>query len=403
MTEVGKHASSGKYAIVGLGVVAGQQPDHSERMIAAEATRLAIADAGLARADIGGAIDLRRTGGGGDRASYSDAFTRVLGIKNNFYFTCGRGGALAGLGMAAAMSYLDRGIADYVVLTGAVTDWSQSQESRKKGFRGMAHAEKRGYWGKPLGDSRAVSHHSWMAARHMAVYGTTSAQLGAISVAERQWACMNPEAKMYGRPITIEDHQNSPLVAEPYHLLDLSQVSDGGISFILTTADRAKDCAKAPIYVLGQGFGEVSADLWWEKKNFTHMAVEPAKKQAFGQADITLADIDCAQLYDCFTAEVLFQLEDYGWCKKGEGGAFVADGNMAPGGSIPVNTSGGLLSCYHLGDLTGLAEAVRQLRGEAGERQIDDCDIVMTTGHGGELVSPGMCSIHTCTLLGRHA
>ncbi|NLS06169.1 thiolase family protein [Rhizobium sp. P32RR-XVIII] len=400
---MGKHASSGKYAIVGLGVVAGQQPDHSERMIAAEATRLAIADAGLTRADIGGAIDLRRTGGGGDRASYSDAFTRVLGIKNNFYFTCGRGGALAGLGMAAAMSYLDRGIADYVVLTGAVTDWSQSQETRKKGFRGMAHTEKRGYWGKPLGDSRAVSHHSWMAARHMAVYGTTSAQLGAISVAERQWACMNPEAKMYGRPITIEDHQNSPLVAEPYHLLDLSQVSDGGISFILTTADRARDCAKAPVYVLGQGFGEVSADLWWEKKNFTHMAVEPAKKQAFGQADITLADIDCAQLYDCFTAEVLFQLEDYGWCKKGEGGAFVADGHMAPGGSIPVNTSGGLLSCYHLGDLTGLAEAVRQLRGEAGARQIDDCDIVMTTGHGGELVSPGMCSIHTCTLLGRHA
>ncbi|WP_331374314.1 thiolase family protein [Sinorhizobium chiapasense] len=400
---MGKHASSGKYAIVGLGVVAGPQPDRSERMIAAEAARLAIADAGLTRADIGGAIDLRRTGGGGDRASYSDAFTRVLGIKNNFYFTCGRGGALAGLGMAATMSYLDRGIADYVVLMGAVTDWSQSQETRKKGFRGMAHAEKRGYWGKPLGDSRAVSHHSWMAARHMAVYGTTSAQLGAISVAERQWACMNPEAKMYGRPITVEDHQNSPLVAEPYHLLDMSQVSDGGIAFILTTADRAKDCAKPPVYVLGQGFGEVSADLWWEKKNFTHMAVEPAKKQAFGQADITLDDVDCAQLYDCFTAEVLFQLEDYGWCKKGEGGAFVADGNMAPGGSIPVNTGGGLLSCYHLGDLTGLAESVRQLRGEAGERQIEDCDIVLTTGHGGELVSPGMCSIHTCTLLGRHA
>ncbi|MBB4189476.1 thiolase family protein [Sinorhizobium terangae] len=400
---MGKHASSGKYAIVGLGVIAGPQPDRSERMIAAEAARLAIADAGLTRADIGGAIDLRRTGGGGDRANYSDAFTRVLGIKNNFYFTCGRGGALAGLGMAAAMSYLDRGIADYVVLMGAVTDWSQSQETRKKGFRGMAHAEKRGYWGKPLGDSRAVSHHSWMAARHMAVYGTTSEQLGAISVAERQWACMNPEAKMYGRPITIEDHQSSPLVAEPYHLLDMSQVSDGGIAFILTTADRAKDCARPPVYVLGQGFGEVSADLWWEKKNFTHMAVEPAKKQAFSQADITLDDVDCAQLYDCFTAEVLFQLEDYGWCKKGEGGAFVADGNMAPGGSIPVNTGGGLLSCYHLGDLTGLAESVRQLRGEAGERQIEDCDIVLTTGHGGELVSPGMCSIHTCTLLGRHA
>lgn len=398
-----KHSSSGKYAIVGLGVIAGPQPDRSERMIAAEATRLAIEDAGLTRDRIGGAIDLRRTGGGGDRANYSDAFTRVLGIKNNFYFVCGRGGALAGLGMAAAMSFLDRGIADYVVLTGAVTDWSQAQESRKKGFRGMAHAEKRGYWGKPLGDSRAVSHHSWMAARHMAVYGTTSAQLGAISVAQRAWACLNPEAKMHGRPITIEDHQNSPLVAEPYHLLDLSQVSDGAISFILTTADRARDTPKPPVYVLGQGFGEVSADLWWEKKNFTHMAVAPAKKQAFSQADLTLEDVDCAQLYDCFTAEVLFQLEDYGWCEKGEGGAFVAAGSMGPGGSIPVNTGGGLLSCYHLGDLTGLAEAVRQVRGEAGDRQIPDCQVVLATGHGGELVSPGMCSIHTATLLGKNA
>ena len=397
-----KHPSSGKYAIIGLGVVAGPQPDHSERMVATEAARRAIEDAGLTRKDIDGAIDLRRSGGAGDRANYTDAYSRVLGLHNGFYFTVGRGGALAGLGIATALSFLDRGIASYVCLMGAVTDWSQAQESRKHGHRGMVHAEKAGYWGKPLGDLRAVSHHSWMAARHMAVYGTTSRQLGAISVAQRAWACMNPEAKMYGRPITIEDHQKSPLVAEPYHLLDISLVSDGGIAFILTTADRAKDRPKPPVYVLGQGFDEVSSELWWEKKNFTHMAVQRAKKQAFGQAGLGLADVDCAQLYDCFTGEVLFQLEDYGWCKKGEGGAFVESAAIGPGGSIPVNTGGGLLSCYHLGDLTGMAEAIRQLRGQAGERQINDCNVVLTTGHGGELLSPGMCSIHTCTLLGRH-
>jgi acetyl-CoA acetyltransferase len=226
--------------------------------------------------------------------------------------------------------------------------------------------------------------------------------LGAISVAQRAWACKNPEAKMYGRPITIEDHQNSALVAEPYHLLDISLVSDGAIAFILTTSDRAKDRPRPPVYVLGQGFGEVAADLWWEKKNFTHMAVPRAKGQAFGQAGLTLDDVDCCEFYDCFTAEVLFQLEDYGFCKKGEGGAFVESGAMGPGGSIPVNTGGGLLSCYHLGDLTGMAESIRQLRDDAGERQIDDCNVVLTTGHGGELISPGMCSIHTSTLLGRH-
>ena len=368
---VPKHPSSGKYAIVGLGVVAGPQPGRSERMVAAEAARRAIEDAGLTRKDIDGAIDLRRSGGGGDRANYTDAYSRVLGLNNGFYFTVGRGGALAGLGIATALSFLDRGIANHVCLMGAVTDWSQSQESRKHGHRGMTHAEKAGYWGKPLGDLRAVSHHSWMAARHMAVYGTTSRQLGAISVAQRAWACMNPEAKMHGRPITIEDHQKSPLVAEPYRLLDISLVSDGGIAFILTTADRAKDSPKPPVYVLGQGFGEVSSSLWWDKKNFTHMAVHPAKAQAFGQAGLTLDDIACAQFYDCFSAEVLFQLEDYGWCGKGEGGAFLETGATAPGGSIPVNTGGGLLSCYHLGDLTGMAEAIRQLRGEAGDRQVE--------------------------------
>ena len=278
-----KHPSSGQYAIIGLGVVAGQQPDRSERMIASESARLAIKDAGLTPKDIDGAIDLRRTGGGGDRASYVDAYSRMLGLNNCFYFVVGRGGALAGLGIATALSFLDRGIAKYVCLMGAVTDWSQAQESRKQGHRGMAHSEKAGYWGKALGDLRAVSHHSWMAARHMAVYGTTSRQLGAISVAERAWACKNPEAKMYGRPLTIEDHQNSPILADPHHLLDLSLVSDGGIAFILTTADRAKDRPKPPVYVLGQGFGEVSADLWWEKKNFTHMAVPRAREQALGR------------------------------------------------------------------------------------------------------------------------
>ena len=141
--------------------------------------------------------------------------------------------------------------------------------------------------------------------------------------------------------------------------------------------------------------------LWWEKANYTHLAVETAKKQAFSQAGIKLKDIDLAQFYDCFTGEVLFQLEDYGWCKKGEGGAFVEEGHIGPGGDIPVNTGGGLLSAYHYGDLTGLSESVLQLRGEAGVRQVKDAEICLMTGHGGEILSPGMCSIHTNLILRR--
>jgi acetyl-CoA acetyltransferase len=239
-----------------------------------------------------------------------------------------------------------------------------------------------------------------MASRHMAVYGTTSRQLGMISVQERAWALLNPEAKMYGRPMTIEDHQNSPIVAHPYHLLDISLISDGAIAFVLTTAQRARDLRQPAVYVLGQGFGEIMAEYWWEKKNYTHMAVEPAREQAFREAGIELKDIDVAQLYDCFTAEVLFQVEGYGWAEKGQGGPWVEDGHIGPGGDVPINTSGGLLSAYHLGDLTGFAEDVVQLRGQAGQRQVKDARIALTTGHGGELVSPGLCSIHTTTILG---
>jgi acetyl-CoA acetyltransferase len=396
-----KHPTSGKYAVVGLGVIAGPQPGHSARMLGAEVARLAIEDAGIKKEQIGVALDVRSTPGAGDLENHTDAYPRLLGLKNDFYMVLGRGGARAAIGIAMGISFLERGMADYVCIVGADTHWSKLQEARKEGHRSTPREGKEGYYGKESGDLRAVSHHSWMAARHMALYGTTSAQFGAISVQQRAWACLNPEAKMYGRPITIDDHQNSPLVVYPYHLLDMCQISDGAIGFILTTAERAKDTPKTPISILGQGFGEVSRDLWFEKKNFTHMAVPRAKEIAFGQAGITLKDLDCVQFYDCFTAEVLFQIEDYGFCEKGEGGAFVEAGNIGPDGSVPLNTSGGMLSCYDMNDMTGFAEAVRQLRGECGERQIKNCEVAMSSGHGGELLSPGMCSNHSCTILGR--
>lgn len=393
-----------KFAIVGFGMLTGQRFGITARTMQVEATRLAIEDAGLKREDIDGSIDLRRAGGSGDRPGWSDAFPRVLGLPVKFYFTIGRGGALASLGIITATKFLELGIAKYVALVGAVVDWSQSRKAKEKakGHRGMGeHLEKEGYWGKPFGDLRAVSHHSFFASRHMYEYGTTSRQFGAIAVAERQWALMNPQAQMYGRPMTIEDHQRSPVLVYPYHLLDICQVSDGAVAFILTTAERAKDHPKRPIYVMGVGFGEAMEKLWWEKGNYTRLAVETAKQQAFGQSGIELKDIDLAQFYDCFTGEVLFQLEDYGWCKKGEGGPFVEAGHIGPGGDIPVNTSGGLLSAYHYGDLTGLSEAMIQLRGEAGERQVKDAEICLVTGHGGEILSPGMCSTHTSLILRR--
>ncbi len=390
-----------RIAVVGLGMITGPQQDRSTRMLEAEATRLAIEDAGLDRSQINGAVQLRRTGGSGERALLTDAYPRVLGLPVNFYYVVGRGGCLAGLGIPQAWGLLNLGIADYVVLTGAVDDFSRSRIAKAEGKRGQGHrTPKEGYWGKPFGDLAAVSHHSFFASRHMAEFGTTSEQLGSIAVAQRAWANMNPRAKFYDRKLTLEDHQSSPYIVEPYRLLDLCQISDGAVSVVLTRADRVTDTARKPVWILGTGIGETMAELWWEKRNYRELAVAPARDRAFAHAGITLDDVDCAQLYDCFTGEVLLQIEDYGWAKKGDGGPFVAEGHTAPGGSIPVNTSGGLLSAYHLGDLTGLAECVTQLRGDGGSRQVPDCEVALFTGHGGEALSPGMCSIHTTTVLG---
>ncbi len=395
----------GDLAIVGLGMVTEPQPGRSVRRIEAEAARLAIEDAGLQREDVDGAIQLTMHAGSGSTPSSSDAFPRLLGLPVKFYSETGRGGGIAAQGIMAAARYLELGIANYVVVAVGANGWSRARRARQqRAERGNARAggkEKEGYWGKPFGDLRAVSHHSFFAARHMHEFGTTSEQLGRIAVAIRQWATLNPRAKMYGRPMTLEDHQSSDVLVHPYHLLDCCLVSDGGIAYVLTTADRAKDAPKPPVYVAGVGFGEAIEELWWDKANYTRLAVKTAKEQAFSQAGITLKDIGHAWLYDCFTAEVLFQLEDYGWCGKGEGGPFVESVNLGPGGGLAINTNGGLMSAYHYADMTGLSEAVTQLRGEAGDRQLPNVALSMVTGHGGEVVSPGMSSMHSTLILRR--
>lgn len=390
-----------KFAIVGCGLLAGRYPDRSMRSLQAEAARLAIEDAGLSVSQVDGAIDLRLAPGSGDIPSSTDAFPRVLGMPCRMFFQISRGGSAGILGIVAASKFLELGMADYVVLASGTKDWSRSRSARKDGVTGLNMIEKAGYWGKPFGDLTAVSHHSFFAARHMHEFGTTAQHLGEIAVAARSWAGQNPLAQFRDRPLTMDEYMASPTVVDPYRKLDMCVVSDGAMAFVLTTAERAADLAKPPVHVLGAGCGEAMERLWWEKGNYTRLAVETAKTAAFREADIGIDDIDFAGLYDCFTGEVLFQLEDYGWCGKGEGGDFVSGGRIARGGALPVNTSGGLLSAYHLGELTHLAEAIAQLRGEAGERQVPDAEIGLVSGHGGEILSPGMCSTHGTLVLGR--
>lgn len=387
-----------KFAIVGLGLTKqGRLPEYTARALEAEAARLAIEDAGLKREDIDGCIHCRLTGGIGGNPDWEDAFPRTLGLPARFYQPVGRGGTTATMSILVATQVLNLGLANYVLAAISMDNWSRAHNAGSKGLWGTGKP----ITGLELGDLQPVTHHAFFATRHMAEYGTTSRQLGAVAVSQRQWACMNPNAIMYGRPMTIDDHQKSRVLVWPYHLPDMCLLNDGAEAFIVTTAERAKVLRKPPVYIMGLGFGEMMAKSWWEKTNYTSLAVQTAKESAFRLAGIELKDVDIAQLYDCFSGEVLLQMEDYDWCKKGEGGSFIEAGNIGPGGTIPVNTGGGQLSSHYLIDFTQLGEAVIQLRGEGGLRQIRGAEICLVSGHGGEILRPGMCSIHSTLILRR--
>jgi acetyl-CoA acetyltransferase len=228
-----------------------------------------------------------------------------------------------------------------------------------------------------------LGHYALIAARHMHQYGTTRAQLAEIAVAARRWAQLNPKA--WARdPLSIDDVLASRAICEPLHRLDCCLVTDGGGAIVLTTKDRARDAAKKAIKVLGAGESHTHWNIA-QMPDLTVSAGKMSSREAFGMAGITPADVDVLEPYDSFTITVLLALEDLGFCKKGEGGAFVEGGRLAPGGSFPAMTSGGGLSYNHPGafGILLLIEAVRQLRGEAGERQVLDPKIAVAHGVGG--------------------
>jgi acetyl-CoA acetyltransferase len=240
-------------------------------------------------------------------------------------------------------------------------------------------------WELAYGMRMPMGAYALAASRHMAQYGTTSEQLAQIAVSTREWATMNPRARLQD-PITIDDVLASPLEASPLHKLDCCLVTDGAGAVVLTSAERAASLRKPPAYVLGAGTCTTHSMIsQMPDLCVTGGAVSGPK--AFGIAGITPADVDVAQLYDSFTITVLLALEDLGFCAKGEGGAFVADGVLGPGGALPINTTGGGLAYTHPGQfgIFLLVEAVRQLRGECGPRQVAGAEVAVAHGSGGVL------------------
>ena len=231
--------------------------------------------------------------------------------------------------------------------------------------------------------------------RHMHLFGTDHDQLGSIAVAQRRWAQMNPRAQMR-RPMTLEDYHASRWVVEPLHLFDCCLVSNGGVAVIVTSAERARELRQPPVYLRGFGQCAPGDPSRAERDPAVHTGAAKSGALALRQAGLELSDVDVLELYDCYTYTVLVTLEDYGFCAKGDGGPFVADGKLAPGGSLPCNTGGGQLSSYYMWGFTPLSEGVIQARGQAGERQVDRNDHVLVSGNGGVL------NFHSTTILSKH-
>ena len=385
--------------IAGLGITKqGKVYDTNHVGFAVEAVRLALEDSGLTRADLDGLlVNPGLSWGDGGMASFQ--LQQAMGLRNlRLSVAMSAGGATAAAMIQHAAEAIDAGLCTTVACVFSDAPLkppkpkAERTSGKKEGGSAGAYAFARGL-DAAYGQFGINAMYAMVARRHMHLYGTTNDHLGAIAVAERQWANLNPAAQFYDTPMTIEDYHRSRWVVEPFHLFDCCLVSNGGVAVIVTSAEQARDLKQPPVYIRGLGQGHPGGD---PAETLTSGAVL-AKDAAFRMAGITLADIDVVELYDCYTFTVLVCLEDYGFCQKGEGGAFVADGRLAPGGSLPVNTGGGQLSSFYMWGMTPISEAVIQLRGAGGERQVPDANVALVSGNGGIL------STHSTLVLSRDA
>jgi acetyl-CoA acetyltransferase len=232
-----------------------------------------------------------------------------------------------------------------------------------------------------------ISSYALAASRHMHAFGTTREQFAEVAVAARSWANLNPDAFARG-PLSIDDCISARLVSSPLGLRDCCLVTDGAAAIVMTRSDRARDHNSRPVYVLGAAAETTHRNISM-MPDLTVTAAAEAGRRAYAQAKVGPADIDVVELYDAFTINTILFLEDLGFCPKGEGGRFVEGGRIAPGGTLPVNTNGGGLSCVHPGmyGLFTLVEAVTQVSGTAGERQVADVNLALAHGNGGTLSS----------------
>ncbi|MDV4145271.1 acetyl-CoA acetyltransferase [Shimia sp. FJ5] len=360
----------GKSAIVGVGTAGlGEAPGFNAMDIQALAVRAALDDAGLSLTDVDGLFC----------ANMSHTFPAIstieyLGLNPRWIDGTNTGGSSFVAHALSATMALEAGLCDVALICYGAT-------MRSGAGRMVPPAEQPAYE-VPHGPRYPMTAYALAAARHMAQFGTTREQLAAVAVAARDWARLNPDA-FERDPLSVEDVLASRMVMEPLSLRDCCLLTDGAGAVVMTRADRARDLAHKPAYFLGGGVASYNRAIS-EMPDLTSTAAKDSGKRAFTMAGLSQGDIDILQLYDAFTINVILFLEDLGFCPKGEGGAFVEDGRIAPGGALPVNTNGGGLSFCHPGmyGVFTLIEATRQLRGAADARQVDKADTVLCHGNG---------------------
>ena len=341
-----------------------------------ESSLKAIADAGLTPKDIDGVIPI------GIVSGTADDFIDNFGIPDlRFSALVPHGGASPVMALQCAAAAIAAGVCNHVLIT---FGRNVSAGSNKAGARihQMPQFHYVTEFEYATGAIAPAQLYAPMARRHMELYGTTVAQFGEVAVACRQHALLSDNALMK-KPITLEDHRNSRMIADPFRLLDCSLESDGGAAVIVSSAERAGDLRHRRVYISGVAAGHPdSPGSITQRPDMTSLGLGKAAPRAFAMAGVTPADIDVAEIYDCFTYAVIRQLEDMGFCKKGEGGPFVEGGRLLLGGALPTNTHGGLLSQAHVWGLNHIVELARQLRGDGGRAQVAGAEVGLVTGYG---------------------
>jgi acetyl-CoA acetyltransferase len=381
-------AFNGRIAIVGVAESDyGRVPHMTEMQLHAQALQRVLVDSGLRKEEIDGVFCSSHT-----LAMPTVMLCEYVQLFPRYSDTTSIGGSSFEAHLNHAVAAIRAGKCEVALISYASNQLSSRGRMIGTGARPTTIPE--ATYEAPYGNT-LVGAYAMAARRHMYQYGTTSEQLAEIAVVTRKHASLNPLA-MYRDLITVQDVLNSRMIADPLHLLDCCVVSDGGGTILVTTEERARDLKQSPIFVLGSSESHTHAQIS-QMPDLTVTAAAFTAPRAFAEAGITPGDIDMAMIYDSFTITVLLLLEDLGFCRKGEGGAFVQGGRIALGGQLPINTDGGGLSSNHPGmrGIFLIIEATRQLRGQCGPRQVTGAKLAVAHGSG------GLLSSQATTILGR--